>query len=100
MVFLFLNLRFYVNLNAMGFIKFYRSLLTSDNSTICLVTNTLLYEHKSTLSKNVKYVSNNFNLTVGKLSVTLCRLCNRLWFNNILNKYVQCANIIKDLLLM
>ena len=86
----------------MRFIKFYRSLLTSDNSTICLVTNKLLYEHKSILSKNVKYVCNNFNLTVEEIiSQPLSSIrhkCNTLWFNNISNTYVQSANIIKELI--
>ena len=73
---------------AMRFIKFYRSLLTS----ICLVTNKLLYEHKSILSKNVKYVCNNFNLTVEEIiSQPLSSIrhkCNTLWFNNIDNSTI------------
>ena len=87
---------------AIRFINFYRPILLPDNSTICLVTNKLLYEHKSSLSKNLKYLSNHFNLTVGEIICqtlsSIRHTCNRLWFNNILNKYVQSANIIRELI--
>ena len=86
------------------FLKFYRSLIKSENTLVCYLANVMIYTHRSTMSSNFNTILYELNMESHELANLSLKDVKELyynkWINNVNNEYVIHSKVIKELIMM
>ena len=86
------------------FLKFYRSLINSDNPLIRYLSNIMTFTNRSTMSRNFNKILYDLNVDTYELAQLSLENVKALyynkWFNNVDNQYLIHSKVISELILM
>ena len=86
------------------FLKFYRSVINSDNALIKYLSNVMTFTNRSTMSSNFNRILYDLNIDVcelAKLSLKSVKdMYHNKWLNSVDNQYLIHSNVINELIKM
>ena len=86
------------------FIGFYKSIASSENSLVRYAAKCKMYDHSSTLGRNMTHLIHKYELRVDDILAlsknTIKKHCYNRWVNQIQEEYITYSLIIKDMIMM
>ena len=86
------------------FIGFYKSIASSENSLVRYAAKCKMYDHSSTLGRNMTHLIHKYELRVDDILAlsknTIKKHCYNRWVNQIQEEYITYSFIIKDMIMM
>ena len=86
------------------FLKFYRSLIESDNNLVKYLSNVMIFAYESTMSGNIRQILYDLNIEISELAEfsleDFKKMYYNKWYSNVNNEYLIHSKVIFDLIVM